>query len=478
MKKIIVTIAALIATGASAQTGPIRPDTFTNRAAVELKGSGPFHQLVLPFAVYQGIHQHDLADLRIFNGQGEVVPYALLRQQSQTVSKRDEVTLPIFPIVVSNNKEGDAGDLSVEIRKNTDGTLVAVKQSGTTIKNGKLVQGVILDASKIENNVRSLRLDVGPSNEPFHAYTVSTSDDLQHWRTLKSHAQLVRMEHDGRRIERNSVEWDGNAGKYLRVLWADPERAPAIKSAGVGTVHTSYDQAARLWSEPIAASKQDDNIYGYSLPGRLPLEQVRINLPQTNTLTQLQVRHYVEGYRYDKRRHVSKEREQGAWVTLANEVVYRLQSPQGEVVSPEITLHARPENRLQLVIDKRGGGVGATPPTLQVGFVPHTLVFLARGPEPFTLAWGAPKVDAAALDIGTLVPGYSADKKLSAAQATLKLANIPTAANVATQTQQDSAAPASRGMLWAVLIIGLLVLGGMAAMLIKQMKQGSAGKPE
>jgi hypothetical protein len=478
MKNItLFAVAALFSSSALADTSPVHLDTFANRAAIELNGTGPFHQVALPLAVYQGVQQSDLGDLRVFNAQGEVVPYALLRKESQSVSKRNEVSVPLFPIVVARNKSTESGDLSVEVRKNADGTLVSLKQSTAPIKNGSVVQGVVLDASKIKNGVRSLRLNVGPSSEPFVAYSIETSDDLQQWRMLKSDAQLVRMEHDGQRIERTSVEWDGDAGKYLRVMWADPDHAPAIKGALVGTVQTSFDQAPRIWSTAIAPVKAQDNTYLYNLPGRLPLEQIRISLPQTNTLTQMQIQHYVET-RHRAHHEISRHREEGQWETLANEVVYRLQSPQGEVISPEIGLYGGTESRLQLVADKRGGGVGTVPPTLQVGFVPHTLVFLARGNAPFSLAWGAPSVESAVLNVATLVPGYSTDKKLSASPATLKLSEASDAANATSSTQQKGVEPASKGLLWGVLIVGLLVLGGMAAMLVKQMKQGSATRQE
>ncbi|HEY8101153.1 MAG TPA: DUF3999 domain-containing protein [Burkholderiaceae bacterium] len=463
-------LTALLATAAVAQTTVVQPDTFSHRATIELSGPGPFHQLALPLAVYQGMQQSDFGDLRVFNSQGEVVPYALLRKESRTISRVDETSVPLFPIVAPRGKLADTDGISVEVRKNADGTLVAVKQSSTAGSNGNIVRGVVLDASKIKGGVRTLRLTTGPSSTPFHAYTIETSDDLQQWRLLKSDAQLVRMEHDGQRIERNSTEWNGDAGKYLRVMWTNPEQAPAITAVSVGTMKTSFDQAPRIWSEPIVPTKSKDNLYSYALPGRMPLEQLRINLPQPNTLTQLQIQHYVQSYH--------RHRNEDHWETLTQTTVYRLQSPQGEVVSPEIDLHSEPESTLQLVVDTRSGGVGATPPTLQVGFVPHTLVFLGRGSAPFSLAWGAPSVSNTALDIGTLVPGYSLDTKLTASSATLKTSDLAAAPGSLTKAQQDALTPASKNLLWAVLIAGVLVLGGMAALLIKQMKQETPPRQE
>ena len=137
-------------------------------------------------------------------------------------------------------------------------------------------------------------------------------------------------------------------------------------------------------------------------------------------------------------------------------------------------LNQAPVERLRLTVDTRSGGLGGLPPTIEVGFVPHVLVFLARGEEPFTLAWGAAKAPNTALALATLIPNYRSDQPLAAQKATLEalpVGSMPmpsitgTGAGAATPAK-----PASKGVLMAVLVVGVLVLGAMAAMLIKQMK--------
>ena len=83
MKTLIaLTLAALLATSAAAQS-PLTPEDFAYRSVISLSGAGPFHQVALPLAVYEGVTSADLADLRVFNGQGEVLPYALLRSENR-----------------------------------------------------------------------------------------------------------------------------------------------------------------------------------------------------------------------------------------------------------------------------------------------------------------------------------------------------------------------------------------------------------
>jgi hypothetical protein len=354
--------------------------------------------------------------------------------------------------------------LSVEVRRSRDGTLIAVREPQAMQKGAFFVRGAILDASRIEGGgVRALRLEVGPSAVPFHPFTLETSDDLQQWRILKQDAQLVQLEHAGQRIGRDSVEWDSDAGKYLRILWEAPEQAPAIAAAKVSVKQVTSDRPLLLWSDPLVPATRQGDTYEYALPGRLPLEQLRINLPQSNTLVPIEVQQYRAG---ESRRH------RGGWETISSTVAFRLQSPQGDFRSPDILFNRPPLDRLRLVVDSRSGGLGSTAPTLQVGFAPHVLVFLQRGEGPFSLAWGAPSIAPSALSLATLVPGYHADQKLPASPARLQpIAVTALGASPAITASPGTRAPGMpKGVLWAVLIGGVMVLAGMVWVLVKQMK--------
>jgi hypothetical protein len=478
MKKLAAfTFTALLATQAAAQQAPLKPDDFAWRCAITIYGVGPFHQTALPPEVYKGLVSADLADLRVFNGQGEALPYALLRSKTQAVSQTTESAAPFFPVVsaaASGAASSGAGDVAVTVRQNADGTLVSVRQSPakTAAEPGDMVKGVVVDASAVKGGVRSLRLVTGPSPEPFHSYTIESSKDLQQWRVLKYDAQLAHLEHAGHRVDNDSVEWDSAADRYLRLIWQNPQRAPEIKSVLLGAVETSFVPPARVWSEAIAPPVAQSGVYEYILPGQMPLEKLRINLPQVNTLAPIDIDYLTRRPRAARPGQYRREEAQH-WENLAHAVAYRLQAPQGEVRSADITVYGAASNRLRLTVDARSGGVGATPPSIQIGFEPHVLVFLARGSGPFVLAWGAGGVAPADLSASTLVPGYNGSAPLNAAPASLAPSDIIQVKRLpqADKAGPDAASGASKWVLWGVLLVGLLVLGGMARSLTKQLRQ-------
>lgn len=443
---------------AQAQTPPVKPESFAAHTAIDLPANGgPYYKLSLPLPVYQSIQREDLGDLRVFNAQGEAVPYTLLRPVDTVQSKEERQAVPLFPITQKQEASAPA-DVALEVQRKSDGTLVAVNKS----KGDKSLAtvGAVIDLSKVHDSVHALHLQAQATETPFHVLNIETSDDLQGWRLLAGEVQWIHLQQGGQTIDKDTFEFDGKAGKYLRLLWQDPTDAPAITGAEVLSRHSAATDNHMIWTEPLQAAHSDNNRYDFALAGKLPLEQLRIALPQVNTLAPMQVQRYLPP---------APNRQNGTWETIAQSTVYRLQSPKGDVTSPDIVLDTAPAQQLRLAFDASGGGIGNAAPSLQIGFVPQMLVFLARGNGPFTLYWGAASVTQAEMPAATLLPNYRDDQEVPATVATLEpIAAMSSAGTVA-------AAPAeagkSKGLLWGILGVGLLVLVGMVVMLLRQMKQ-------
>lgn len=465
MKTLLAPFVALfLMTSVGAQEAPT-PAQFAFRSAIQIHEKGAYQQLGLTLPVYQGALSPNLADLRVFNAAGEALPYAFVAQESSVETRREEQSVPIFPLRAPAGPRGEADDVAVSVRQTGDGTLVSVRKSTASAGRGAQVRGLLLDASKLKGSVRSLRLVTRTNGTPIHAYTIESSHDLQHWRMLKSDAQLVHLAHDGHRIDIDSAEWEAPADRYLRLLWADPQRAPAVSAVLLSSVESQLAAPPRLWSAEIRPGTVGDGEYDYAWAGQMPLEMLRINLPQINSLAPLTLQRPVT--------HISRvrHREELRWSTLAHSVVFRLESPQGEIRSPDIALHEPVVNRLRLSLDRRAGTLGDKPPTLQIGFVPGQIVFLARGEGPFILAWGASGLARADLPLTTLVPSNDGKFQLPAKVATLgppeSLRSASSDKPAAAESPSDN-----KWILWLVLLGGLLVLGGMARALTRQLRQG------
>jgi predicted SnoaL-like aldol condensation-catalyzing enzyme len=70
-----------------AQANPITTD-----------GSSAIYRIELPAEVYETVARYDLGDVRVFNQDGERVPFAIQRQEQKKVLKTAWFDLPVFPL--------------------------------------------------------------------------------------------------------------------------------------------------------------------------------------------------------------------------------------------------------------------------------------------------------------------------------------------------------------------------------------------
>jgi Protein of unknown function (DUF3999) len=79
---LVLDAAALAALTASAASADLLQE-FETRTPITLQGDGPYYQLTLPLDAQFGSHFLDMRDLRVFNGQGEMVPFSLIKGRSR-----------------------------------------------------------------------------------------------------------------------------------------------------------------------------------------------------------------------------------------------------------------------------------------------------------------------------------------------------------------------------------------------------------
>ena len=115
---------------------------------------------------------------------------------------------------------------------------------------------------------------------------------------------------------------------------------------------------------------------------------------------------------------------------------------------------------LRITADKRTAGFETTP-AVELELQPAALLFVASGRPPYRLAVGSDSASPAWLPAETLLPDSGAG-------------TLPPLASIADQPQASLVAPAEdKGIpprtriLWAILIAGTLILGGMVVWLRK-----------
>lgn len=464
-------IAACLLPAAVAALGAERPADFAYGIPLEADGKEALYEVTLPPAVYRGVFGARLADVRVFNGAGEAVPHAWRPRRTAGAEAAKPVTLTLFPLKAEEGASLDG--ISIRVRRGPGGrSSVDVTSTSTGARKGsrKRTVGYLVDLTALEQALSAIELEWQVVPEGFAGkLRVDASDDLGSWRTLVGAAPLVNLEMAGQRLQQKRVELPRQKVKYLRLSWVPlgaGAAPPELVSASGEPVERTVE-AVREWMtvEPMKGEKPGE--YLFDVRGHYPADRVRLHLPETNTVTQVEL--------------LARDKTEQPWRSVTRGVAYRLRRGDGEITSPDVTIGVTTERFWLLRVDPRGGGIGAGLPKLEAGWVPHGLVFAARGEPPFQLAYGSREAKPASFAIENLIPGYrdAAGPKIRAAKAgAQQTINVSSAKALAQQELGGKARLRERidwkrWSLWGALVLGVLILGAMAWRLARQLDRGA-----
>lgn len=427
------------------------PADYAYSAPISATASTPFHRIALPVEVYQVLTHGDLRDLRVFNAAGEVVPHAIEPRPSAKPEKAALIEMPLFALPKTPS---DSEALSVRVDKRADGTIVSVMRDAKRTA-ADAPDAYLIDASRLEHAVSALELAPADAAAQFVGrMRVEASDDLDHWHTLAANAPVLVTHANGQALSRLRIEWPATQAKYWRASWvghSPAERAVRFAAARLEPA-ASTREPARIW-QPVEAMRLrlDHGEYAYELAIGAPVDRLRLRLPQPNSVVPVAL--------------LTRSRGEESWRLIGNHTVFRLQQDGVEFESPDIA--ASPMHQLLLRIDMRGGGLGQGEPRLELGWIPHTLVFAARGAGPYRLAYGSAQANSAAYPIQSLVPDYG-DGSSEAVRKLIGAATLGKAATAGGESQLKPQIDFKRWLLWSVLLAAVLVLGLMAFRLWRQ----------
>lgn len=431
------------------------------RAPILAPAGHSHYRMLLPAAVYAGLERRDLGDLRVLNARGEAVPYAFLPREPspqplQTASAR------LFPLY---GKEAQGIDgVKLDVVRDKTGTVIRLAEGARAPATGRKLLGYLVEVGKDPKPIDALELEWRTASSFNGTVRVEGSDDLSRWETMVHEAPILALEHAGERLERRRVEFRSRSTQYLRIAFA---RVPEDFTLRGVRLERRGERAEpeRDWQRLAAVESGKPGEYRFNASGRFPADRVRLHLPQQNTVARVQL--------------LSRDNDEQSWRSLATATVYRLQRDGATLTGPDVQVPSSPNRQWLVRVDPRGGGLGAGGLALELGWIPHEIVFAARGEAPFVLAFGDARSRPEALPVATVVPGHNKDEVLAAARATIGEATLvrPAKGFLADPGGWIRAAfdtgDVKTWLLWLVLGGGVLAVAWMALRLLREL----GGKP-
>jgi hypothetical protein len=457
MKRLLLCVALLPGIAAAQE----QKADYRYAAPLQLDGAGSHYRFALPAQAYGGLERTDLGDLRIFNAAGEPVPYAFAPRQAEPAAPQASAA-SLFPLY-GDRAKGLEGT-SVRVERTRSGSVVTVSVTDAPPAARRTLLGYLVDAAELKAPLQALLLDWRVGDGFSGRVRVEGSDDLKTWRLLAADAPLLHLEHAGARLERRRVELGGAQARYLRLSFSGVPGDFALTGLKIERP-ADKPELLREWLSLTAAEGKEPGELTFDTEGRFPVDRLRLHLPQTNTVARLEL---------SARQHPGEK-----WRPVAAATAYRLARENGgDIVSPDIAVRTTADRYWRVKVDQRGGGIGAGAVKVDVGWVPHQVLFVARGSAPFVLAYGNRKARSGALQAGTLLPQKDGRELAQARRASVGLAAAyaPDPSFAADPGRFLSRLADNRDLkkwvLWAALVAGVLLLAGMALRLLRSVDGG------
>ena len=487
--KIMLLLALSLATAPALAADSPKTDTpadYSHALSLQVSGKQGVVGVRLPQAVYLNARTASLDDVRVFDAKGVVQPYALHRPPTATAAQRTTRAANVFPVRAKDRQSTGTPSIDIDIQTRPDGSVMSVQaHAGKSTTDDAVLDSLILDFGPMDNGsetalastsarIEALRFST-PKDQPNYTAQVwlETSNDLKKWSAIGA-AELGWLSNDSAQTLANDrLEFSPQAFRYARLTWRRGE--PALFSsiqADVVIRQSAEPFRETLWLKPVPGIQTGDLVYKAGIA--VPVEQISLKLSEPNIVYPVTLGAYVER----PSRQAGKTTE---WVFQPRTQATFYQISQDGEARRSGALTINPVHQKDWVIRPLNGATTAQP-ELGLAWQPATLIFLAGGTPPYSLRFGRSDANPASQPLSRVAPGFSLNElnTLESAQVGALQSSNSSTAGASAAAEAGLSARNRTFILWGVLLLGVVVLGGMAWRLVRQMspappKDGDAG---
>jgi hypothetical protein len=481
-------ICALVATAytalalgrARAEPDQLKPSDFAYGRDITIEDSTlPVVSVALPVEVYRAMRSDKLNELMVFNGRGTQVPHATMSVRVGS-PQAETLELSLFPMHAPAPRDGSATNLALEIERDSQGRVIRIAakrdetprgmapsqpvsskpqpdasvDAGVAIAPARPVAAYVIDARSAKRPIVSLRVQlVDSADERVLPLRVEASEDLVRFEEVPVDGALVQLGHGGQRIDRDQITIPPTHAPFYRL---SPARDATFPVAVAKVIATLADVAPSRPFEKVAVdaiATDEPQVFNFDLRGPVPVDRIEFQLPENNTIVNAEL--------------FAGSTRNGPWTSIVRTRLYRVARAETDVTGPTLDIARRNDRFYQLRVEPTGGGLGAGLPKLVTHHVPDEVLFLRRGEGPFMLAYGRFEVKHArfeADDLLSLLPQRSGPTAIG------HLGEGKMLGGADRLTPPKAPPPYETYVVWAILIAGVTLLGGIALHLARSSK--------
>jgi hypothetical protein len=450
-----LTFALLLSQSAWAATPAT--DDYAQGIRMQPLSDRPLIEAALSDDVYRVVTRADLADVRVFNADGAVVPHAFCSSPETAEPAVTQESLPVFEVQgATPQREGTR----VEVQTSA-GVAVNVQQGDQQAAPSVIeTRAHVIDARAIPDALRAMQFDWHSPDGASEAHVrIEASEDLDRWETIVGASTLLKVTQGTQQLQRHSVGLPQRPYKYLRVARTD--RGPALQIDSVIAERVAPPQPIDpLWFSASPIVSEEASGLSFDSNRIAPVTYARLLLPQENTSLRVKIE--------------SRPDDEAQWRERWSGEVYSILSVGERRVSPPAEFGST-ANRYWRVSPAKTGDPFSQGATLELGYRPARLRFLAQGSGPFMLAYGSRRAEPArSQPCGALLADVGA-RDLARLTGEASLAPPQRLGGEAAFKPLPKETPLRLVVLWGVLIAGVGLLAAMATSLLKRLNTPPPG---
>lgn len=423
----------------------LTPMDFNKGFPLELEPLSPLQRFELTYEIYEAGFRNDLGDLRIFNGNDQIMPMHLRaiprKESNREALETTSLLLPVFPLETSDQDGRRIDDYRMLVNTTETGTVVSVEHRETPQPGSRTL---LMDATLSNESMNGIKFELKTPMSSLLALRIEGSDDLSSWQ-LVGVGTLARMEYENARILKDEIPLYGRKWKYYRIQGEEDFSVLGQIHGLFGTSILPEKEDARRW-HTLQGTEVEKGLYEYRLPKGLPASLLDLAY-EGNTV--LGLTFFVP----DGEKN---------WRQIGKTSFFRIDMDGRQLKNDPFFLPSRTEH-FRVAIK-------GTPVPLKVGWLPQEIIFMPQDIPPFLLAVGNPDIAPENL----LGPMFSGLKTLKMGESTVGRATILAGEKIL----EPEPAPSNRNkmVLWSILVLGVVFLAGMALSLVKGVQKPETGE--
>lgn len=337
---------------------------------IEIPETASFYTVELPLEVYQSVTDPSLRDVGVFNSDGN--PVSRMFEQTGDEQERAERSRRLQALSLYQSTDGSVDQDRLFLEREGDSTQFRFDLGDLVApRDDQRLVAYIVDIRQSDDVISAIDLVWGQVDPGFMGrIMVDGTTDFQQWTAVGS-AVVAYLREDDASIEQRRIALRRGDFDFLRIRWEGlPEDWHLSQVMGI-YVDGSADAGRKFITIESSEVDEDDNGRIFDLGGAPIVEQLRVVLPEPNTVISAQVMYWSE--RRDR------------WLQARHGSFHHIIRDDNTVMSEPVNIGRIRTGRFKLVITR---GSADADVQLEVGWRPDNLLFLAQGQPPFTLAAG------------------------------------------------------------------------------------------